>query len=116
MSFSSQKAVYYLVDSVIPVLVANWVCKTPAVLKRQQFEHSGSDETELRGSKRQRLDLRDDEVGEGLDKFESEDEGEDIGYVLFPFIAPPRKESNRLTDIGEGTRSLNYLVCIPKIG
>ena len=55
-------------------------------LKYQQFEDSGSDETEPRGSKRQQLDVRDDEEEEGLDKFE---EGEDIGYVPFPFGGSP---------------------------
>ncbi len=90
--------------------------KTAAVLKRQRFEDSGSDVTELRGSKRQRLDVHDDEEGEGLDEIESEGEREDIGYVPLTFIAPPQKESNRPTDMGEGTRSLNHLVCIPKIG
>ncbi len=72
--------------------------------------------TELRGSKCQRLDACDDEEEEGLDEFEGESEREDIGYVPLPFVAPPQKELNRPTDISEGTRSLNYLVCIPKIG
>ncbi len=90
--------------------------KTVVVLKRQRFEDSGSDVTEPRGSKRQRLDARDDEEGEDLDEFESEGEREDIGYVPLPFVAPPQKESNRPTDMGEGTKSLNHLVCIPKIG
>ncbi len=116
MSFSSQRAVCYLVDLAIPVLVAHWVYKTPAMLKCQRFEDSRSDKTEPRGSKHQRLDLRDDEEGEGLDEFEDEGEGKDIEYILFPFVALPRKESNRPTDIGKGTRSLNHLVCIPKIG
>ncbi len=66
---------------------------------------------EPRGLKRQRLDARDDEEGEGLDEFE----GEDIGYVPLPFVAPLRNGSNRPTDMGEGTRSLNHLVCIQKI-
>ncbi len=116
MSFSSQRAVCYLVDSTIPVLVANWVYKTPEMLKRQQFEDSGSNKTEPKSSKRQQLDSHDDEEGEGLDKFESEGEGKDIRYVPLPFVAPPQKESNRPTDMGKGTRSLNHLVCIPKIG
>ncbi len=70
---------------------------------------------EPRVLKRQRLDARDDEEGDGLDEFEGEGEGEDIGYVPLPFVAPPRNGSNRPTDIGEGTRRLNHLVCIPKI-
>ncbi len=116
MSSSSQRAVCYLVDSAIPVIVANWVYKTPVMLKRQQFDNNESDKTEPRGSKRQKLDLRDDEKGEGLDEFEGKCKGEDIGYVPLPFVAPPRKESNRLTDMSERPRSLNHIVCISKIG
>ncbi len=84
--------------------------KTAAVLKHQRFEDSGSNVTGLRVSKRQRLDARDNEEGEDLDEFESEGEREDIGYIPLPFVAPLQKESNRPTDIGEGTRSLNHLV------
>ena len=116
MSFSSQRAIYYLVDLAIPILVANWFYKTPTVFKHQRFEDNGSNKIELRGSKHQRLDLRDDEEEEGLDKFEGKSEGEDIGYVLFLFIAPLQKESNCVTNIGKGTKSLNHLVYIPKIG
>ncbi len=89
--------------------------KTPAMLKRQRFEDSGSNEMEPRGFKRQRLDAHDNNEGEGLDEFEGEGEGEDIGYVPLPFITPPRNGSNRPTDMGEGTRRLNHLVYIPKI-
>ncbi len=53
---------------------------------------------------------------EGLDKFKSEGEGKDIGYIPFPFVALPQKESNRLTDMDEKIMSLNHLICIPKIG
>lgn len=90
--------------------------KTPALLKRQRFEESGSDETEPKGSKRQRLDERDDEEGNSLDEDEGEIEG--ARYVPPPFVPLPplpRKVSNRPSDLGEGTRSLNHLVCIPKI-
>ncbi len=90
--------------------------KTAAVLKRQQFKDSGSEETEPRGSKRQRLDVCEDEEGEGLDEFEGEGEKENIGYIPLPFVAPSQKESNRPTDMGKGAKSLNHLVCIPKIG
>ncbi len=90
--------------------------KTTAVLKRQRFEDSESDKTKPRGLKRQRLDMREDEEGEGVDKFEGEGERENIGYVPFLFIAPPQKESNRPIDMGKGIRSLNHLVCIPKMG
>ncbi len=88
--------------------------KTAALLKRQQFEDSGSDETEPRGSKCQRLDVHDNEKGEGLDEFEGE--REDIGYVPLLFVAPPQKESNCPTNMGKETRSLNHLVYISKIG
>ena len=116
MSFSSQRAVCYLVDLVIPVLVANWLYKTQVMLKRQQFKDSKSDEIEPRGSKRQRLDLRNNEEEEGLDKFEGVNERKNIGYVPLLFVAPSQKESNRLTNMSEGTRNLNYFICIPKIG
>ena len=116
MSFSSQRAVYSLINSAILILVANWLYKTPAVLKRQQFKDNASDEIELRGSKYQQLDSCDNEKEEGLDKFEGQSEGEDIRYVPFPFVAPPQKESNHPTDMSERTRSLNHLLCIPKIG
>ena len=116
MSFSSQKAVYYLVDLAILVLVANWLYKMLAVLKRQQFKDNESDKMEPSGSKRQQLDLRDDEEEESLNEFNDKDKGEGIGYVPLLFVTPPQKESNRPTDMDKGTRSLNNLVCIPKIG
>ncbi len=63
--------------------------------------------------------MHDNEEGQSLDEYEGEGDEEDVGYVALPFVAlppPPRKESNRPTDMGDGTRSLNHLVCIPKIG
>ncbi len=90
--------------------------KTVALLKRQRFKDSGSDVKEPKGSKHQRLDARDNKKGEGLDEFESEGKREDIGYVPLLFVTSPQKESNRPTNMGEGTRSLNHLVYIPKIG
>lgn len=87
----------------------------PAVLKRQQFKDNGSDKRESRGLKCQQLDAHDNEERKGLDVFEGKCEGEDIGYIPFPFFAPLQKESNRPIDIGKGTRSPNHLVCIPKI-
>ena len=89
MSFSSQRAVCYLVDLAILVLVTNWFYKMPTVLKHQQFEDNGSDEMELRDSKCQRLDLHNNEEEESLDKFEAEGEGEGIGYVPFLFVTFP---------------------------
>ncbi len=118
MSFSSQRAVRYLVDQFQYSLLIRCI-KTAAVLKRQRFKDSESEERKPRVSKCQRLGVHDDEEGQSLDKYEGEDEGEDVGYVLLSFVAPPpppQKESNRLTDMGKGTRSLNHLVCIPKIG
>ena len=99
MNFSSQRAVCYLINLAIPVLVANKWYKIRAVLKRQQFDDGGSNEMEPRGSKRQRLDLRDNEEEEGLNKFEDEGEGKRIGYVPLLFIAPPQKESIRATEM-----------------
>ena len=81
-----------------------------AVFKRQQFEGSGSEKTELRGSKHQQLYARNNEKRESLDKFENEGEGEVIRYVPLLFIALPQKESNCLTDMGEETKSLNHLI------
>ena len=53
---------------------------------------------------------------EGLDKFEGESKEKDIEYILFTFITPPQKESNSLTDMGKGIKSLNHFIYIPKIG
>ncbi len=88
------------------------------MLKRQQFEDSESEERKSRVSKRQRLGMHNDEERQSLDEYEGENEGEDIGYIPLPFVAPlppPRKESNRSTDMGKRIKSLNYLVYIPKI-
>ncbi len=70
----------------------------------------------MRGSKRQRLDLRDNKEGESLDKFEDEDEEEDIRYIPHLFIVPPQKKSNCPINRIEEIKSLNHLVYIPKIG
>ncbi len=115
MSFSSQRAVHYLVDQFQYCLLIRCI-KTVTVLKRQQFQYSKSEETEPRVSKRQRVGVHNNEEGLSLDEYE--DEKEDIRYVSLPFVTflPPRKESNRPTDMGEEIRSLNHLVCISKIG
>ena len=60
MSFSYQKAICYFIDLAIPVLVANLLYKTPAVLKHQQFKDSGSDKIEPKDLKRQWINLHDD--------------------------------------------------------
>ena len=90
--------------------------KTLAIFKRQQFEDNRSDKSEPKGSKRQRLDECDNEEGNGLD--EDEDKIEGARYILLPFVSLlplPQKVSNRPSDLSEETRSLNHLVCIPKI-
>ena len=53
----------------------------------------------------------------GQVKYKGE-EWKDEGYVLLFFDAPPspQKESNRPIDMGKGTRNLNHLIYIPKIG
>ena len=84
--------------------------KTLAILKRQQFKDSKSEKTEPRGSKCRWLYARGNEEGESLDEFESEGEGEVIEYIPFPFVTPPQKESNDLTDMGKGIKSLNHLI------
>ena len=86
--FSSQRAIYYLVDSAIPVLVVNWLYKTLVMLKHQQFKNNGNDEIEPRGSKRQQLDLHDNKEEKGLNKFKDEGERKSIRYIPFPFIVP----------------------------
>lgn len=47
-------------------------------------------------------------MGQDLDKYKDEDSRH---TPLFPL---PRKESNYLTDLGEGIRNLDHLVYIPK--
>ena len=87
-----------------------------AVLKCQQFEDNKSDKTELKGSKCQRLDKCDNEEGNNLDK--NEDKIKGIKYVSLHFVLLlffPQKVSNRPSDLGERTKSLNHLVYIPKI-
>lgn len=86
MSFSSKRVVDYLVNQFHYYLLIRYI-KTLAVLKHQQFKDSESDKTESSVSKRQRLDVHDDEEGQGLDKYEGEDEGK--RYVSVPFITPP---------------------------
>ena len=86
------------------------------MLKRKQFEDSKNDKTELRGSKYQQLYIHDNEEEESLNKFESKNKREDIGYILLLFISFAQKKSNPLTDINTGTKNLNHLLCILKIG
>ena len=90
--------------------------KIPALLKRQQYKDSRSDETKLKGSKRQRLDERDNEEGNGLDKHKNEIKG--ARYILSPFVPLfllSQKVSNRPSNLSKVIKSLNCLVCISKI-
>lgn len=59
----------------------------PALLKRQQFEESGNNKTESKKSKRQRLNERDNEERNSLDKDKGEIKG--AKYVLPPFVPLP---------------------------
>ena len=115
MSFSSQSDVHYLVDQFYYLLLIR--CrKTTSLLKRLWFEESGSNKTEPKESKRQRLDENDNEEGNSLDK--DKDEIESVIYVPPPFVSLSlflQKVSNHPSTLGEGTRSLNHLVCISKI-
>ena len=123
MSFSSQRNICYLVNQFYGWLLIRCI-KTLAMLKRWRFGDSGSDETKTRGSKYQHLDKRDakkengldNKKGNGLDK--DEGEIEDGRYVPPPFVSLPpflQKVSNRPSDLGKGTKSLKYIVYIPKI-
>lgn len=63
--------------------------------------------------------MNDNKEKQSLDKYEDENKKKYIKYVLFPFVTSlllPQKESNRSTDMSKGTKSLNHLVCISKIG
>lgn len=70
-------------------------------------------------SKRQCVNMHNNEKRQSLDKYEGENKGEDIRYVLFLFITPlssSQKKSNRLTDMGKRIKSPNHLIYLPKIG
>ena len=65
--------------------------------------------------KYQRFDKYDNEERQSLD--DNEGDGDGDKYVpLSPivFLLPSQKESNRPSDLGEKTRSLTYLIYIPK--
>ena len=82
------------------------------MLKCQLFDDSDSDKKVPRLYKHLRIDESDNKE-QDLDKYE----GKVDGYVYLPPIlapTPPQKESNRPSDLDEGTRSLTHLVCIPK--
>ena len=66
--------------------------------------------------KRQRFDGCNNEEKNSLD--EDESEIENTRYVPPSFVLLfllPQKMSKRSTDLSKGIKSLNYLICIPKI-
>ena len=107
MSFSSQRAIRCLGDLFQYCLLIG--CIKTAALKRQQFEDSESDAIEPRASKRPRVDAHNNKKWQGLDEYQ----GKGGRYIPLPPL--PQKESNRPINLAEGTRSLNHLVCIPKL-
>ena len=71
--------------------------KTPVLLKRQQFKENGSDKTEPKGLKRQRLDERNNEEENSLDENEGKIKGARYVLPLFVLLPPlPQKLSNRM--------------------
>ena len=112
MSFSSQRAIYYVIDQFNVYLLIVYI-KVPAVHKRQRFDDSESKTIAPR--KRQQFNKYDNEEGQALDENESEFEGDK--YVFFPplaFLLLPQKESNRPSNSGKRTKRLTHLVCISK--
>ena len=76
--------------------------------ERDDEEKNGLDNEEGNGL--------DNEEGNGLNKDKGEIEGSRYVPSLFVPLSPlPRKVSNRLSDLGEGTKSLKHIVCISKI-
>lgn len=67
MSFSSKRTICYLINQFHYSLLIKCI-KTSAVLKRQRFEDSKSDEMESRKLKRQQLHVHDNEEAQGLGK------------------------------------------------
>lgn len=89
------------------------------MLKCQQFESSKSEEKEPKVSKCHCLGMHDNKKRQNLDKYESKEEEKNIRCVFFLFVTPsslPQKDSNRLTDMDEGTKCPNHFIYIPKIG
>ena len=85
------------------------------MLKRQRFEDSERNATELRASKRPCIDENDNKEGQGSNKYQDRNkyQGSDGRYVPLPLRL--QKELNHSTDLGKETKSLNYLVCIQKL-
>lgn len=89
MSFSCQRVVYFLIYH-----FKNWLL---IVYMRAQ-----------RGYKYWQIDKSENKKSARFDKYKSNDK-----YILFsPFL--PQTKSNRLSNLGERTRSLTYLVSIKK--
>lgn len=83
------------------------------MLKRQRFDDSNINKTAPK--KYQQFDEHDNQEKQGLDKNESEVEGN--RYIPFPPLSLallPQKKSNRPSDLGKGTKSLIHLICISK--
>lgn len=55
------------------------------------------------------IDMHDNKEGQDLEKYQDKDSR----YVFL--LLYPQNESNGPTDLGEGTRSLNHLLCISKL-
>lgn len=82
------------------------------MFKYQQFDDSNSKEKRPRVYKCLQIDQSDNKK-QDLDK----DEGKVDRYVCFPPappLFPPQKESNYLSDLNRGIKSLIYFVCLPK--
>ena len=103
MSFASERAIHCLSDQFQYYWLIGYI-KTPAMLKRQRFKDSKSDARKGRASKRPRVDEHDNKEGQRSDKYQDKS----ARYVPLPPY--PQKESNRITDLGKGTKSLNHLV------
>lgn len=89
------------------------------MLKRQSLEDAKSDETKLKVLKCQHVSIYDNEEKQSFDKNKSESKDKYIGCTPLLFIVPlypPQKKSNRLTNLSEGIKNLNYLIYILKIG
>lgn len=115
MSFSSKRAVYYLIDQLHYCLLLRLI-KTSVILKHQQFKDGQSDQTKSSVLKRQQLYIYNNKKRQELSKYESESDNK--RYVFFPFIAnllPSQIELNRSTKLSKKTKSLNHFVYILKI-
>lgn len=114
MSFFSSRAICYLLDQFNVRLLIIFI-KTPAMLKRQRFNDSES--KKITSRKRQQFNEHNNKKRQNLDKNKSELEGDKyIPLPLFAFFFPLEKESNRLSDLCKGTKSLIHLIWISKNG